>query len=379
MHLGIDASNIRAGGGVVHLVELLSAADPHRHGFDEITVWSGAKTLSNLPARKWLKPVHENALDASVLQRFWWQRTRLPKLARRSDLLLVPGGTYAGTFAPFVAMSQNLLPFDSRERSRYGLSAMRLRLALLQQSQSSTFRRARGLIFLSEFARGVVARKIGNCAANSAVIAHGVSEHFRQPARPQKPLSAYSKERPFRWLYVSIIDVYKHQCEVTDAIALLRKAGLPVALDLIGPAYAPALARLRGRLTHFDPKGEFIRYLGQVSHSQLQKNYCDADGFVFASSCETFGQILLEAMASSLPIACSNRSAMPEILTDCGIYFHPERPDEIAQALAKLMERPDLRENYARLAGARADGFSWEKCAAETFSFLARMAQESPS
>jgi len=380
LRIGIDASNIRAGGGVTHLAEVLGAARPNEHGIAEITVWASRPTLERLPQHCWLRLVHEALLDGSLPARMLWQQTRATQLFREScDLLFVPGGSYAGTFRPFVTMSQNLLPFETHERRRYGYSFTRARLSMLRITQARTFKRATGLIFLSEFARKIVAQKIGNCFAKSAVIAHGVAERFRQPARPQKPLSAYSNERPFRWLYVSIVDVYKHQCEVAEAIALLRNAGFPVALDLIGPAYAPSLARLRTRISHLDSNGRFIQYLGQVSHSQLQRNYRDADGFVFASSCETFGQILLEAMASGLPIACSNQSAMPEILVDSGVYFHPERPGEIAEALAKLMEQPDLRESYAQLAGARANSFSWEKCAAETLSFLAQMAQESHS
>ena len=48
MILGIDAGNIRAGGGVTHLVELLRAARPQAHGFERVIVWSSAATLAQL-------------------------------------------------------------------------------------------------------------------------------------------------------------------------------------------------------------------------------------------------------------------------------------------------------------------------------------------
>ena len=41
MHLGIDATNIRQGGGVTHLVQLLTAASPQDQGISKITVWCG--------------------------------------------------------------------------------------------------------------------------------------------------------------------------------------------------------------------------------------------------------------------------------------------------------------------------------------------------
>ena len=110
-----------------------------------------------------------------------------------------------------------------------------------------------------------------------------------------------------------------------------------------------------------------------MPYNELYKVYHQADAFVFASSCETFGQILLEAMASGLPIACSNRSAMPEVLGNAGIYFDPESPDQIADALTMLLKDHDLRAMLAQEAYDRAREYSWERCAKETFSFLAEV------
>src|SRR5690606_16191270 len=131
-----------------------------------------------------------------------------------------------------------------------------------------------------------------------AVIPHGVEEHFRYAPRPQKPIESYSHENPFRLLYVSIINVYKHQWHVSDAVAELRKQGVPVTLDLIGPAYKPALKRLRNKMRSLDPHKEFIHYRGAISYSELPEWYHAADAFIFASTCENLPNILIEAMAS---------------------------------------------------------------------------------
>ena len=53
----------------------------------------------------------------------------------------------------------------------------------------------------------------------------------------------------------------------------------------------------------------------------------DANLFVFASSCENMPNTLVEAMAIGLPIACSDRGPMPEVLRDGGVYFDPEDCD----------------------------------------------------
>jgi nucleoside-diphosphate-sugar epimerase len=80
-------------------------------------------------------------------------------------------------------------------------------------------------------------------------------------------------------------------------------------------------------------------------------------------------------MASGLPIACSNRGPMPEVLRDAGVYFDPEKPTEIAEAIRKLIEYPALRTEKAEAAFERARAFTWERCADETFGFLAKCSQ----
>ena len=54
MILGIDASNIRAGGGVTHLRNLLQYGCPSDVGIKKVIVLSGKKTLDQLPERDWL-------------------------------------------------------------------------------------------------------------------------------------------------------------------------------------------------------------------------------------------------------------------------------------------------------------------------------------
>jgi glycosyltransferase involved in cell wall biosynthesis len=178
---------------------------------------------------------------------------------------------------------------------------------------------------------------------------------------------------PFRLLYISIVDLYKHQWNVVEAVAGLRRSGAPVALDLVGPAYPPALRRLRKTMVRFDPKEAFVRYIGPVPYAELAERYGGADAFVFASSCENMPNILLEAMAAGLPIACSSRGPMPEVLGDAGLYFDPESPDGIEETLGKLLERTELRTELARNAHERAKRYSWERCAGETFSFIAEV------
>lgn len=377
MILGIDASNIRIGGGLTHLIELLRVGDPIAHGFDKVIVWSGRRTLDRLEVRPWLSTETAPLLNGNLFDRTLWQRRHLSAAARaaRCDVLFVPGGSFAGDFRPMVTFNQNILPFEPAEIRRFGWSWMTLKMRLLRAAQGRTFRRADGVIFLTDYAESVVRKALGAIPGRTRAIPHGVDPRFAAPARDERPIETCSFAHPMRLLYVSPVYPYKHQWHVVEAVARLRAEGLPVALDLIGHAgHQPSLRRLRETMARVDPAGEFVTYEGHVEHTDLPARYAAADLFVFASSCESFGQILTEAMSMGLPIACANRSAIPEVVGEAGAYFDPESAASIADALRGLVTDPARRRRLRAAGLDRARRFSWARCAADTFDLLAECA-----
>ena len=100
MIIGIDASNIRVGGGVHHLVEVLAVAKPEKHGFSKIVLFGACKTLDQIEPRYRLDKVIPPALNGSLMQRVGWQRFMLSGDALRPgcDLLFIPGGSFGGNF-----------------------------------------------------------------------------------------------------------------------------------------------------------------------------------------------------------------------------------------------------------------------------------------
>jgi glycosyltransferase involved in cell wall biosynthesis len=378
MILGIDASNIRLGGGVYHLVELLKAADPVSHGFDRVIVWGCSYTLDKIENRDWLEKVYISSLDKGFVHRLFWQTFRLKKLICQSncDLLFSPGGSDATHFKPLVTMNQNMLPFEWRELARFGFSLMTLKFIILRFTQSRTFKQANGIIFLTQYACDGVQKVTDRLSGKTIVIPHGINDRFFIQPRPQRPKSEFTISQPCRLLYISTIDVYKHQWHVCQAVANLRQEGIPLVLDLVGPA-GPAISKLKSKLAQVDPQQEYIKYHGTIKYEELHQMYLSADIGVFASSCETISLILLENMAAGLPIACSLKGSMSEMLENAGLYFDPEKPDEIAERLRQLINSDELRSDLAKAAFQKAKFYSWDRCARETFSFIADIAKNS--
>jgi glycosyltransferase involved in cell wall biosynthesis len=364
MILGIDASNIRAGGGITHLMELLNHADPVKYGFSNIIVWAPEATLLKLKDQTWLIKKSHPFLNGTFLFRLIWQKFFLYRQARQyCNILFLPSGNTSG-FHPYVSMCQNLLPFEPVEKARFGLSLVRLRYELLKWNQCISFKKAEGVIFLSNYSLNIVEKICGDLN-NKIVIPHGVAEIFSE-----KRQNDLLTGNTINILYVSIINFYKHQEKVVLAVYKLLDLGYDVNLILIGSSYPPALKMLKGVINTRPEYKEKIVILDKVPYEKLADYYHSADFFVFASSCETFGMIVLEAMASGSAIACSNLSSMKEIARESVLYFNPLNEGEITATLLKYVDNPDLRKEMSKKSLERSAEFSWQKCSEETLFYL---------
>ena len=367
--IAIDASRNRSGGAKAHLLGILRDCDPRQHGISFVHVWSYDALLRELPDVPWLVKHSPTQLKQSLLHQLWWQYRMLPREISRvgcNVLLSTDAGTVC-RFTPSVVMSRDMLSFEGKEMERYPLiSFARLRLFLLKHMQVRSLRQATGALFLTHYASEVIQRFTGqlNCVR---VIPHGIGENFRRKALINR---RYVSDKTIRCLYVSNTDMYKHQWHVVRAIANLRRSGYPVRLKLIGGGSGPARALLNKAVEQEDSNAYFVDVLDSVTHDQIPTHLAEADLFIFASSCENMPNTLVEAMASGLPIACSDRGPMPEILQNAGTYFDPEDPDSIAQAIEKLIVDEPFRDSIAKKAEVLADQYSWSKCANETLSYL---------
>ena len=376
MIIGIDASNIRAGGGITHLREILNRLQPETLGINRVIVWGGKHTLDLLPKADWLSLRHQPLLDRSLPFRFFWQVLRLTRLAGSEiDLLFVPGGSFLGSFRPFVTMSRTMLPFEPRETKRYGLSVIRLKLLWLRISQLASLQRSDGVIFLNIYAQEKIANFVDLEGKHKEIIPHGIDERFFREPVAQKDLGEYSFEKPLRLLYVSHIENYKHQWQVIEGVAALREQGLPVDLSLVG-RMGNAAKRYQAVRQQYDPEGDFVHHLGEIDYEELEKIYHGADLFIYASSVENLPNTLLEAMASGLPIASSNYGPMPGVLQNGGLYFDPENSQEIATTLLKMIQDPAARQDLAWKAHQLAKTYSWDECTQSTFRFLAEIMEK---
>jgi glycosyltransferase involved in cell wall biosynthesis len=266
-----------------------------------------------------------------------------------------------------VVLSQDMLSYEPGVMRYFGYGIARLRLLAILAIQNLAFRRAAGVIFLTRYAAKIIQQFCG-ALPSIAYIPHGVGAAFKHTQQVNTWPKAGA--RPIRCIYVSNAEMYKHQWVVVKAITLLRKRGHNLSLSLVGGGKGPAQQLLQEAIAVSDPEGVFVEQLEFLPHEDLPALLAEADLFVFASSCENMPVTLVEAMAVGLPIACSNRGPMPEVLADGGVYFDPEDADSIADAIEQIIQSPELRLAIAQRAKALSQQYSWKRCADETWAFV---------
>jgi phosphatidyl-myo-inositol alpha-mannosyltransferase len=185
------------------------------------------------------------------------------------------------------------------------------------------------------------------------IVPNGVPvETFVPPDRERQP-------GPARLLFVGRLgDPRKGFEQLRLAFLGLRARGLEVTLDVVGdlggwsaPTPVPGLS-----------------YLGSLPLSDLVKRYQRADIFVAPSTgMESFGIVLLEAMASGRPIVCSDIEGYRSTVADGGAWLSPPGDVEMLEnRLADLIARPSLWPIMGEVNRRRAQQFSWQAIASDT-------------
>lgn len=382
MKILIDAANLRGGGGQTHLIEFLQHFNSTDFPNVLIEVWGPLKTLNLLPIKDGITLHTEDLLNRGLLARSWWQRFKLGQIACRSQasIIFAPGGNYRASFSPAITMSRNMLPFSSSEVWKYFPSTFFFKLLLLRWTQSRSFQRADGLIFLCDYAKEEITKRI-NIKPDTMVevIPHGLNDRFIRLGKERlKENREDGKSTAIvNILYVSTIDEYKHQGEVIDAIKALRERhGRAVRLTLAGGAYPPSLKKINEKIKKIADAESWIDYLGPVAFERLDQLYMDSDLAVFASSCENLPNTLLEKMGAGLPILCSSHPPMVDIARSAALFFDPSCPKSLESALLRAIDDPVLREAISTRAHKAAQEYNWHLTVSSTIAFCRKIVEK---
>jgi glycosyltransferase involved in cell wall biosynthesis/predicted metal-dependent phosphoesterase TrpH len=174
-------------------------------------------------------------------------------------------------------------------------------------------------------------------------------------------VSRFSPHRADRTAYPGVVKVlYAGRLTREKGVELLAESFLRAQrfeprLHLLLAGGGPEEAELRERL------GDRATFLGWLEGEELARAYASADLFLFCSRTDTYGQVVLEAAASGLPVVAVAEGGPAALVEDRGTgLLCPPDPDRLAGAVLQLGASPALRRRMGSAGIAAARGRSWE-------------------
>ena len=164
-------------------------------------------------------------------------------------------------------------------------------------------------------------------------------------------------------LFVGRLEPRKGVLDLLKAHRILRKTGSDHRLLIVGSGPQEREAR-----RYVATRGlQSVEFLGRISDTEKAQLFRTVDVFASpATGGESFGIVLLEAMAAGAPIVASDIHGYKGVVRRDreGLLVPPHEPKELAKAIARLLGDPDLRAEMSNAGRLRAEAFSWPRVAA---------------
>lgn len=147
-------------------------------------------------------------------------------------------------------------------------------------------------------------------------------------------------DKPLRLLFVGEMETRRKGVSyLLKAVLLLRQRGVNVVLDLVGGGRRQAQYEARA---HRLGVASVCRFHGAVPHGEVMRFFSRAQLFVLPSLAESFGVVLIEAMAAGIPVVATRSGGPEEIVTDdVGTLVPPRDPQALAAAIEEIIPRLD--------------------------------------
>tara|TARA_B110000027_G_C16120327_1_gene302483 strand:- start:1354 stop:2478 length:1125 start_codon:yes stop_codon:yes gene_type:complete len=359
----IDASRNRSGGAISHILGILNdGIDPNVYGINKVYICSYSKLLNRIEDKPWLHKVNHRFLEKSIFHQLFWQTFILPRYfnKKRIKVCLYTDASAVVRIKNSIVMSRDMLSFEPGHIELFPKFKDRLRLKIIGWLQVSSMRRAKNVVFLTKYAKTVIMKHTGKLNSTS-IIPHGLKNSFINVWKSRAEMN-----NPISIIYVSNASYYKHHMNVLNAVKEIYKKGIDVKLNLIGASVGAASGNLQQAIKTEDAEN-YVRTTEFMSVKEIIEELKSADIGVFASSCENMPNTLVEMMGSGIPVACSNRGPMLEVLGTSNFTFNPFKSDEIFNVLTDMINNYENAKLHGQVCSETSAKFSWLKCSQDTF------------
>lgn len=251
----------------------------------------------------------------------------------RADLLFCPftAPTYFEPGIPTVSVIYDLQyktypEFFSRDEVRQRDATFR-----------NACRKSTMLVAISDYSRDSALQASKMAPDRIKTIHLHISRHsLRDAARDQTILDRLGLVPGKYLIYPANFWKHKNHEMLLTAFGIARREGLPADIRLVCTGAPGARQQwLKDAAQAMGMEGDIL-FPGYLSTAELLALTTSSTGVIFPSLYEGFGLPVIEAMATDVPIACSNVTSLPEVAGDAAILFDPRKPDAVAKAMIAL-------------------------------------------
>jgi len=359
--LVIDASRNRSGGSIVYLINFIKNLNLDFTKIEKVILFSYKSLLKQIPNRSFLIKYSHPFLEKNILFQLIWQMICLPIFLKKNNnnILFTTDATSVCKYKPSIVFNQDILGFDREVLKQIPFGLFKIRIYLIKLVQIFAMNNACKVIFLSKFSKKVISSYLKK-NVDYEIIYHGIDEKLLKLGQKKidKAPWDYKKKDKIQLIYVSPLDPYKNHLTVAKAYFRLKKKYTNLEIKFVG-SYKHNI-KLYNNIINGVSLITQKNFVGEVSHKKVLNYIYNSDIYIFASSSETFGISLVEGMALGLPIVCSNKSSLPEILKDGGIYFDPNNDYQLAYQIEKFIKNKNFRKIKSKRALNISSRYRWE-------------------
>ena len=233
-------------------------------------------------------------------------------------------------------------------------------------------RKAGRIATVSEYSKQDIIKSFNISKEKIDVVYDGVNKIFK-PVTEEEQLAVRNQiaggKRYF--LFVGALNPRKNIYGLLRAFNEFKKlSGSDIKLVIVGGEMhkADKIFRFREQMDY----KEDVVFTGRVATVQLQQIMGAALSLVFVPFFEGFGIPVVEAMSAGVPVICSNTTSLPEVGGDAVLYVDPFNIEQIAYALTRMADEPELRKTMIKKGFEQKKKFSWDKTSRLLWSSLER-------
>lgn len=300
----------------------------------------------------------------------FWHNLKLPKMinATKPDVFISPGYMLPiGTNAKMISIIHDFAP-------KYFSKAYTRKDKILQNlSINRAIAKSKAILFVSKNTLNDFNKFYGGYKGITGVL---YQSYDHQTFRREKGDGYRPTKSPYI-LSVGRLEERKNSKNLIKAYGILRSKYPSIEHKLVlSGKKGFRFNEIKREIGQLGSISKDVILNGFVSSDDMYSMFHNAEVFVFPSLYEGFGIPILEAFSAGVPVACSDSSSLPEVAGDAALYFNPEKPEEIAESLYKILSDSNIRKNLINNSKKRLPLFTWEKSIPQLLKIMQRIVNE---